>query len=226
MSSLIHGVFWSMLFNVGLYVLGSLASTRSQSEREMANEFIDVLASSMALLHEQHAAPTIDLNEKVAGLHGILRQYFSPAQANRLVEASLQSAGVQAQEKVSIVQLVEVLNEVEHRLAGSIGAANAHHAMRGQTLLTEAESQSLSQAYTEILADLQISPEELRERVDYYQERAELFAKSAEEMEQRVQARTSELEQARQELETSNRELIIATREAQEASRSRMNSFR
>ena len=219
MSSLSQGVFWSILFNVGLYVLGSLASSRSQTEREMADEFIGVLTASMEQLHARHGEATIDLNQKMTGVAQVLLQYFSSGQAVDLLNDSLRAAGVQGQEKLSIMQLVEVYGEVERRLAGSIGAANAHNVMRSQQLLSDEEAQVLTQAYSEILADLQISPEELRERVDYYQERATLLANQAEELETRVQERTRELEKARQDLEASNEELIVATREAQEASR-------
>ena len=59
----------------------------------------------------------------------------------------------------------------------------------------------LSNMYAEILADLKLTPGELKRRVDYYKERESLLSHQATELEERVKVRTVELEAANTELE-------------------------
>ena len=55
--------------------------------------------------------------------------------------------------------------------------------------------------YAEILAELKLTPGELKQRVDYYKERESMLSHQAKELETRVKARTVDLEVANNELE-------------------------
>ncbi|MFL7808283.1 MAG: GAF domain-containing protein, partial [Anaerolineae bacterium] len=81
---------------------------------------------------------------------------------------------------------------------GSIGAAAAHRAMRRTGLFSDEESYVLSAVYSDILASLRVSPDELRQRVDYYQDREALLSRQAGELEAMVAERTRDLEVATQ----------------------------
>ena len=134
----------------------------------------------------------------------------------------------------SVPKLAELYGEIERLLAGSIGAASAHRACRTGLPYTPEEWHELSAIYGQILADLKVSPEELRQRVNYYQERAVLVSVHAQELqdsvaelervqaelrlahdelENRVQERTQELNQSNQKL----REEVAERRRAEEA---------
>jgi GAF domain-containing protein len=61
-------------------------------------------------------------------------------------------------------------------------------------LVTSEETAELSDAYSDILARLNVSPEELQQRMDFYEEREALLMRHASELEEQVAERTRALE--------------------------------
>jgi two-component system phosphate regulon sensor histidine kinase PhoR len=85
--------------------------------------------------------------------------------------------------------LVELHSQVEKCLAGAIGAAAAHKALREATAFTPRESRELSEAYAEILAGLRLSPDDLKARIDYYQEREGFLMRHVDELKREITER-------------------------------------
>ena len=81
----------------------------------------------------------------------------------------------------------------ENNLAGAIGAASSHRVFEKADLLSEAEREFLSRAYGGILADLKLSPQELRAKVDYYREREFFLQRISDELEAEVSERDREI---------------------------------
>jgi hypothetical protein len=59
-----HAVFWTMLFNVGFYLLGSLYFESSAEEQHLAKEFVTVLRSEAISVYPISREAFIDLPVK------------------------------------------------------------------------------------------------------------------------------------------------------------------
>jgi signal transduction histidine kinase len=197
-----HTVFWSLLFNIGLYVVGSLLSPQSDTERELAGEFVGILGGPRAR-RGLEGARSVALAGKRPAMEKLLQEYFEPFEANEIVARCQTASGVEGQEQISVAALARLYGELERVLAGSIGTAAAHRAVRQELTYTEAEAHELTHVYSEILAELKVSPAELQGKVDFYQERATLLQAHATELEQKV----AELNQAQEELRRAHDEL-------------------
>lgn len=186
LDSLSHTVLWSMLFNVGFYVLASLYREPTQAEQGAAEEFVDVFSPRTSLRTAVHREAFIDLPPKLRELEELLRQYFPQPETASILDRSLERAGIGEAEKISITQLVELQSEVETILAGSIGSASAYKAIRQKTVFGPRESRELSEVYGDMLAHLRLSPSELKHRIDYYREREMLLMRQGYELEEKV----------------------------------------
>lgn len=206
-----HVVFWSMLLNIGFYVIGSLWAEPRDDEQEAADAFVDVLKAAPPLLHLPVEAD-IPFPPKLQIAHELLEQYFSPQEAaDKLRQTSL-GLGIEGKPDITITELAEFRREVERLLAGSVGASEAHKAIKRVQLINAREIQALSEVYSKILAQLKLSPEELLKRIDYYQEREALLTSQAGELERLVELRTNELARANRDLQED-----IKKRQATEA---------
>jgi Na+/proline symporter/signal transduction histidine kinase len=190
-----HSVFWSLFFNVGLYVVASLVFERSETEQQMAESFVGILSDSPAQrTTEGHR--TVEVAAKVPMIESLLHQYFDNFEANEIIARCQRAAGVEGQPQITVARLAGFYGEVERVLAGSIGTAPAHRAVRQSLTYTPVEAEQLPRVYGKILADLKVSPADLQSRVDFYQERNTLLEAHATELEQKV----AELNQAQDEL--------------------------
>jgi len=190
-----HAVFWTMLFNIGLYVLGSLYFKQSKNEQSLAEEFVGILTAESVLRQPLHRDAYIDLSEKRAEIENLLQQYFSHAKAQTITNECISLARIQGKSQISISEMVELHSRVEKRLTGFIGAAAAHVAMREGTIFTSRESRELSKVYGEILANFKVTPKELREKIDYYQEKETLLTGHSNELEEKVRELNEQITQ-------------------------------
>lgn len=207
-----HTVLWSMLLNIGLYVLGSLYFEETSEERSLAEDFVGVLDAGPPLHSSLYREAYIDSNEKKAEIVRLLGQYFPAAEAEAAVDRCMNETGVRGQERISIVQLVDLQSAVEKYLAGSIGSAAAHRAMQQGTVFTPRERQELSEVYGEILTNLKVSPTELKGKIDYYQEREKLLIDQARELGEKVKELEKEIS-ARKQIQAALRESEARYRE-------------
>lgn len=206
---LTHAVFWSMAFNVGLYILGSLYFKQSEEEQSLAEDFVGALTTSPTLSQSRHRESYIETETKRGMIEELLGQYFDDTGSKAMTEKCFHAAGIEAKARISIVELAGLHNEVERVLAGSIGAAAAHKTLTEASIFTEGEARELSEMYAEILAGLKLNPIELERKIDYYQERETLLTQHAAELEEKVQARTRDLEAAQDELIKSERLSVL-----------------
>ena len=172
-----HALFWTMLFNIGLYVIGSLYCEQSKEEQSLTEEFMNILAAGIIPTPIGSGESFINLSDKKAAILKLLHQYFTHTKSQEILEQCLITPRLSGKEQISIVELIELSKEIEKFLTGSIGAAAAHHTIRNSGIFTTVEEGELSKVYAEILADLKLSPSELKEKIDYYKEREQLLEK-------------------------------------------------
>lgn len=204
-----HTVFWSMVFNVSFYVVGSLLCRQSEEEQSLAEAFVGSLKTGPELIRSSQRESYIDCAPKRENVENLLVQYFSKTDALAMTERCLQAAGIPDRQRISIVELARLHSEVEKLLAGSIGTAAAHKALTQAAIFTDAEARDLSEVYAEILAGLKLSPKELERKIDYYQEREALLTDYASELEEKVKERTKDLEAAQREIIKNERLSVL-----------------
>lgn len=215
LDSLVHGVFWTMFFNIGAYIVGSLAYLEDAREKEIAERFVGILEDEPVASSLAERPAHIDISQKKLKIQRLVCQYLPRAGSRDLVERCIESCGLAGKEKISVLDLSDLCHAVEKHLAGSIGAIAAGKTFqRLNEIFDPNEEEELSTAYRTILADLNLSPEQLREKVDYYQERAALISGHAaalegkiRELEENIQQR-KQAEKDRQEIELQYMELV------------------
>ena len=205
-----HATLWTMVFNLGLYVLGSLFFPQKVEEQNMAEQFVTVHAA--VLPAPRFGEATVDLAAKGGEISALYRQYFPEEKAHALMAQSLRDLNLENKENITLTELAELYRDAEIRLAGSIGAAAAHNAFRKSRIISPSEQKTLKQVYADILAELRMAPSELKKRVDYHRERENLLSLQAAELEDKVRERDREIVQraiAEQALRESERRLAV-----------------
>ena len=193
MDPLSHAVFWTMFFNIGLYVLGSLYFERSSEEQSLSEEFVNVLEIGTVPVRQISREAFINISDKRSEIEKLLCQYFPEEKAIAITGQCLRTLRIDEKNKISIIELTELHNEVEKILAGSIGASAAYHAIHKGFIYSSIEERELSKVYAAILADLKLTPSELKEKIDYYQEKETLLTHQAEELEEKIKERDREI---------------------------------
>jgi signal transduction histidine kinase/Na+/proline symporter len=170
-----HAVLFSLLFNTGALVAGSLLfPPRAALERPeaagLAPDGPPDPTSPDALV------PAAGKREEAAAL---LARYHGEGEAAQLAARCLAAVGAEPAGALSPLQLAALQGEVETALAASIGSAGAHAAIRRHPLVSPEEARAVSAAYAEVLASLNVSPAELQQKLDYHRERERLLARDA-----------------------------------------------
>ena len=188
-----HAVFWTMFFNIGFYLFGSLYAERSAEEQHLSEEFITVLKSEEISAPITRREAFIDFSVKRQEMTNLLCQYFTDEKAKVIIGQCLQTLHIDTKRNISIDELIEFHAEVEKTLAGSIGASAAYHAIHRGIIYAPEEERELSNVYAEILANLKLTPSELKKKADYFQEREKLLKSQSEELEEKIKERDREI---------------------------------
>jgi PAS domain S-box-containing protein len=188
-----HAVLWTMIFNIGLYVIGSVYFAQTEEEQNLSEEFVNALAVSAAPLLPTGGEALVNQAEKKRGIEELLCQYFPHTKAAEIIDHCLCTLEIDKKEEISIIELAELHNEVERHLAGSIGTAAAHHAIRKSAIFSPKEEIELKKAYAEIIAELRLTPGDLKDKIDHYRDREKLLTLQAGELEEKVRERDDEI---------------------------------
>lgn len=192
--ALSHAVFWSLLFNLGLFILISCLFGQNEEEHRIAQDFHSATQKAQAAIRGLSGDKTISLADKKAALLGVLRDYFPLGKSMEILDQSLAGLSLLGQKDISIIDFSEYHRSIENVLAGSIGSAMAHRALNRDVVFPREEKQLLSKAYADILSSLNVSPQELSEKINFYREREELLLMHGKELEKRLVEKEQEIE--------------------------------
>lgn len=191
-----HSVFWSLVFNAGLYVLVSLVTRQSQEEIAVLPEF-----AGLPGLGGRRAGPgakdEVDLAGKRALMERPLREYLPREEAAALFDECLRAQGLAGRPHLSVTALAALYGEVERAFSGVVGAAAAHKALSQAGVFSAEETGALSEAYGGMLARMGVSPDEMARRIDYHIEREHLLTRHAEELKETIRLRDQEIVERR-----------------------------
>lgn len=188
-----HTVFWSLFFNIGLLVLGSLCFAQSKEENRLAASFVDALSAGKQPVSTRPEDPTIDFVKKRQTFEKLLSPYFSVPESEAICRRCAESVGIKEKQWISIMELANLVDEVETILAGSFGSSGAHRIINRARIFTEEETTALKALYSDILAEMHIGPEEMKQKIDYYREREALFNRHARELGEKIAQRDNEI---------------------------------
>jgi len=113
-----HAMIWSMIGNVGAYVLVSLMGRPSATELSQATLFVDAFGRT------GERAAAWRATSSVAALQELLGRFLGEARAAELFRAYALSHGIRSTE--ALEPDADLLHFAELQLAGTIGAASAH----------------------------------------------------------------------------------------------------
>jgi PAS domain S-box-containing protein len=189
-----HTVFWSLFFNAGAFIVISFLFGQSEEERNTALDFKSVARRKPVASIGGAEDASIDIDTKKTVFLTVLNDYFSPDKSEEIIQGKLTEMSLPAGKGVSIIDFAELHRRIEIILAGSIGAAMAHRALGREHLFSREEKTRLSRAYAEILSRLNVSPQELTEKVNFYRQREQMLVLHGQELERRIQEKEQEIE--------------------------------
>ncbi|NRB25606.1 sensor histidine kinase [Shewanella sp.] len=216
MDKISHGAFWSMAANISALVLGSLYSKVSGVEKRYNAEFMDVMAERVA--EDEAIMDTlprdIDIEPKLKLLKGIFGQYLTPEYAEKKLAACLTEADLNEVSLINVQELANLERTTQRQLSGITGAAVAHMVVTRSNLYSESEVCTLDRYYGQLLAQLKISPAQLRQQLNYSKENELLAMRYSEQMEGIVDDRTRELQETLDKLKRAQTHLIETEKQA------------
>jgi PAS domain S-box-containing protein len=142
---LTHGIFWSLLLNVGAYVLVSIWSRQDAEERSQAAAFVGVKESGPARIPAILSVPEIER---------LIHLYVPPEEADR-IRAELLGGTQPAQ--LDLPGLLELRIRLERVLAASLGAAAARFIIEDRFTISKGEAQQLVDSFQEMQRSLRKS---------------------------------------------------------------------
>ncbi|GGK70317.1 hypothetical protein [Amphritea balenae] len=150
-----QGLLFSLGINCLLYYLISVLTQPHKEERNLTNEFMALFDHNK----ERQVRPGglddyIPLEDKREEAVQLLSHYL---RRNKALERLLQietDLHIQTKKSINIIELVEYHRMIEHELAGSIGAASSHSAVKSHLCYSNREASELQAIYHHISHEL------------------------------------------------------------------------
>ena len=195
---LAHSVLFSLIFNLGFFIVGSLVSESSPENQRRAEAFVGVLDESDMYQESGEGQATISLLDKRRKIEKLFSRYHQMGRAEEITDACIQQVGLSGSTRATIRQLAELYDQVEKTLGGIIGAATAHRILAQSDIFSPEETRQLRDLYAEILADLRARPADLKRKIDFYRERANLIRAHSAELEDKLNELKRQISRRRQ----------------------------
>jgi PAS domain S-box-containing protein len=214
-SALTNGVFWSLLINVIGFVAGSLRWPAIEDE-DVADRYAGRRSGGLAASAGGDAS--IDLARVVLQSMALIVRYLPPDEAEKTMAVLLGRSDLADHDgAISASQFITFTKALEVTLAGVIGPALARQVVSKGIELTDDEQQSLQYSYAETLAEMRITPEDLRQRIEHFKSISALSLEHTERLKTEVEERTHDLTEALAKARDSEEIVKSITQSAQDA---------
>ncbi len=119
-----HSLFWSMMFNVGAYIICSILLKQTELEREQVRKFIGTFESERRLRsHEE--AKRLSKPVSIAQFSALMTKFIGETEAQRAIHHYVGDREINSEGSVPEFELPNLKRYTEKTLAGSVGAAAA-----------------------------------------------------------------------------------------------------
>ena len=142
---LTHGIFWSLLVNVGAYVLVSITSAQDAEERSQAAAFVGVKDTTPTRIAAILSVPEIER---------LIHLYVPPEEADRIRGELL---GGKQPGQLDVPELLDLRIRLERVLAASLGAAAARFIIEDRFTISKGEAQQLVESFQAMQRSLRTS---------------------------------------------------------------------
>ena len=192
-------VFWTLLFNVSGYVVASLLRQQSDEEATLAHAYTHPFGEHRLSGGAGAGTLRISYAQLRQQIDALFSRYLPANEAKLAIERVQRDVLPDSNNSLSAAAYLELTARAERILAGTIGAAMAHRAASEAMRLNDTETAGLHDTLARQLAELHITPQQLREQVDYFRSLQEISQSHAQAMAQQIAA-----------LETAARERDLA----------------
>tara|TARA_R110002167_G_scaffold5194_9_gene24352 strand:+ start:4335 stop:6512 length:2178 start_codon:yes stop_codon:yes gene_type:complete len=157
LSSVSHSTFWSLLFNLSFYLIGSLLHRPSKIERHQRSEFMNALVAGSAQHHGRATGLDAYIAYKAKAHEAVqlLKEYLPGDKSEDTVQEIAAELHIDSKEYITIIELLEFHRMLEHALSGSIGSASAHQALVKSIRYCDRETRDLQSIRNQIQDELQ-----------------------------------------------------------------------
>ena len=147
-----HGVFWSLFFNVGLFVMVSLLTEQDADDRAQAAAFVGVAG-------EDKPAPGAPAILSAPEIERLVHHYVGDEDAEDIVRELF---GTKTPAELSVPELLEMRIRFERLLAASLGAAAARMIVEDHFTISKEEAQQLVTSFQRMQESLRVTEEEVK----------------------------------------------------------------
>ncbi|MCM2280610.1 MAG: ATP-binding protein [Bdellovibrionaceae bacterium] len=207
-----HSLFWSTSLNAILFVTGSLTTQQNSMEKEIAGDFVLGRVKTSGFPFLELRPRSIFMRDRLENIEKCLKLYLQVQAAERILTSSLVANRIDVFQPVSLATLAAFMREMERRLSGAVGSAQAHRIVESMNVFTPSEIDELAKVYGRRLANIGLTPAELLEKVNYVEERHAILQNHTLELQNTIDARDRE-ERLRKLAEESQERLISTLEE-------------
>jgi len=154
LDTLTHGVFWSLLLNVGAYLVVSIATTQDADERSQAAAFVGVPDAE---------PPRIPALLSVPDIERLIHLYVPEEEADAILDELL---GGKPARELTVPDLLDLRIRLERVLAASLGAAAARYIVEDRFTISKAEAGQLVESFQAMQRSLRRSEQLLASVVE------------------------------------------------------------
>jgi PAS domain S-box-containing protein len=147
-----HGVFWSLFWNVGLFVMVSLLTEQDADDRAQAAAFVGAAA-------EERAAPGAPAILSAPEIERLVHHYVGDEGAEAIVKELF---GDKAPAALSVPELLELRIRFERLLAAPLGAAAARMIVEDHFTISKEEAQQLVASFQQMQQSLRVTEAEVK----------------------------------------------------------------
>ncbi len=183
---LTHSLFWSMFFNITIFVTFSLLMKKTNAEDKLSDDFVDILRLQETFEVDQELENHIDLEEKLDIYKNSLNEYFKEVRTKRILTSVKKELSLGNRKTINILEFAKLHGLIERALSGGIGAAGAHSAMEKAYAFNNEEQKELSKTYGKILSRMKITPEEFNAKINFHEEKEKLLMKHSEQLQAKI----------------------------------------